>query len=174
MIHDKWFIGDTHFFHTNTWEKFKNDDGTPMRPFESTQVMNEHMITMWNSVVKENDYVYHLGDVTFRYDGAFVALMQRLKGKKRLILGNHDRIKGTKLMDFFEKVDLWKGFKEHNFTLSHMPLPLTGLRDGKFCVHGHTHQNILSDPHYINVCVETRNYTPVHLDTILAEIKKVK
>ena len=173
MIHEKWFIGDTHFFHDNTWSKFKNVDGSPMRPFSSTHDMNEHIISNWNEVVKEQDYVYHLGDVTFRYDGAFIALMQRLKGRKRLILGNHDRVKGTKLLDFFEKLDLWKGFKEFDFTITHIPLPLKSLRDGHFCVHGHTHQNKLEDPHYINVCVETRDYTPVHLDTILAEIKKV-
>jgi calcineurin-like phosphoesterase family protein len=174
MIHEKFFIGDTHFFHGNTWLKFKRDDGTPLRPFSSTHEMNEYMIDKWNSVVKEQDYVYHMGDVTFRYDGAFVALMQRLKGRKRLILGNHDRIKGTKLLDFFEKLDLWKGFKEFDFTCSHIPLKLDSLRDGHFNVHGHVHQNSLSDPHYINVSVEVRDYTPVHLDTILEEIKKVK
>jgi calcineurin-like phosphoesterase family protein len=81
-------------------------------------------------------------------------------------------MKGTKLFDYFEKVDLWKGFKEYDFTMSHIPLRLDSLRNGRFNVHGHTHQNSMPDSHYINVCVEVRNYTPVHLDTILAEIAK--
>lgn len=172
MIHEKWFIGDTHFWHANTWLKFKNEDGTPMRPFSSTEEMNETMIDRWNEVVKDNDYVYHLGDVTFRYDEAFNELMSRLKGKKRLIVGNHDKIWNPSLMKWFEKADLWKGFKEFNFTASHIPQRLESLRDGAFNIHGHTHQNKMSDPHYINVCVETRNYYPVHLDTIGEEIRK--
>lgn len=172
MAHAKWFISDTHFFHTNIL-KFINDQGKRIRQFNSLEEMHELMIERWNSVVSDNDYVYHLGDVTFQYHGPFNNLMHRLKGKKRLIVGNHDKIWNKALITNFEKVDLWKGFHEFNFTASHMPLRLDGLRDGNFCVHGHTHQNKLSDPHYINVCVETRDYTPVSLDTIIEEIKRV-
>lgn len=170
-MHDKWFISDTHFFHANML-KFTGDDGKPIRNFDSMEDMNEYMIKQWNSVVKDNDNVYHLGDVTFKYDKEFNNLMSRLKGRKRLILGNHDKIKGTNLMDWFEKVDLWKGFSEANFTASHIPLMLQSLRDGAYNVHGHVHQNSLKNPNYINVSVEVRNYTPVHLDEIVAEIKK--
>lgn len=172
MIHDKWFISDTHFFHANIL-KFTGDDGKPIRPFQTVEEMHEYMIEKWNSVVKENDNVYHLGDVTFKYDGAFNNLMSRLKGRKRLILGNHDRVKGTELLRWFEKLDLWKGFSEHNFTASHIPLMLTSLRDGAFNVHGHVHQNTLDNPHYINVSVEVRDYTPVNIDEIGEEIKLV-
>jgi len=171
-IHEKWFISDTHFFHANIL-KFTDDAGKRIRPFNSLDEMHSIMIERWNSVVKPNDYVYHLGDVTFRYDRAFNVLMGALNGQKRLILGNHDKIKGTDLMKWFEKVDLWKGFKEYNFTATHIPLRLESLRDGAFCVHGHIHQNMMEDPHYINVSVEVRNYTPVHIDEIGAEIKKI-
>lgn len=172
MAHEKFFISDTHFFHANIL-KFVDDNGQFCRQFNDIDEMNEKMVEKWNSVVKDGDYVYHLGDVTFNYDRPFRSLMSRLKGKKRLILGNHDKIKGTVLLDYFEKVDLWKGFKEGNFTCTHIPIMLPSLRDGAFNVHGHIHQNVMDDPHYINVCVEQRNYTPVHMDTILAEIKKV-
>lgn len=170
MIHEKFFISDTHLFHENIL-KFVRDDGTRVREFNSVNEMHEYMVQKWNSVVKENDYVYHLGDVTFRYDRPFNELMSRLNGRKRLIVGNHDKIWNPNLMRWFEKVDLWKGFKEFNFTASHMPLRLDGLRDGKFNVHGHTHQRCLQDPHYINVSVEVRNFTPVHIEEIAQEIK---
>jgi calcineurin-like phosphoesterase family protein len=173
MIHDKWFIGCTHFFHENTFLKFKKDDGTPLRPFTSIVEMNEYMIEKWNSVVKDNDYVYHLGDVTFRNDGAFNELMHRLKGKKRLIIGNHDNIWHPSLINNFEKADLWKRFKEGNFTCTHIPQRLESLRDGAFNVHAHIHYKKMQDPHYINVCVEVRDYTPVNYDTILEEIGRV-
>ena len=85
----------------------------------------------------------------------------------------YDKLKQEGLLKHFSKVMLWHGFKEENFTAVHIPLMLSSLRDGKFCVHGHTHKNKLTDPHYINVCVEVRNYTPVHIDEIIQEIKDV-
>lgn len=171
MIRNKWFISDTHFFHANIIT-FTGADGKLTRPFASLEAMHETMVKNWNSVVKHEDNVYHLGDVSFRYGKEFNELMSRLNGRKRLILGNHDRIKGTDLMKWFEKVDLWKGFKEHNFTASHIPLMLQSLRDGAYNVHGHVHQNSLKNPNYINVSVEVRNYTPVHIDEIGEEIKR--
>jgi calcineurin-like phosphoesterase family protein len=128
--------------------------------------MDEIMIERWNKVVKPLDHIWHGGDVTWRYDGCFNNIMSRLNGKKRLVIGNHDKLLNPNLFKWFEKVELWRGFKEHNFTLVHMPIPLPGLRDGDFCVHGHTHANQLEDKHYINICVEIHNYTPIHLDEI--------
>lgn len=171
MVHNKFFISDTHFFHANIL-KFTDDVGKKIRPWDDLEDMHEFMIKRWNSVVKDNDYVYHLGDVTFQYNGAFNNLMSRLKGKKRLIVGNHDKIWNPALQMHFEKVDLWKGFKEYNFTAVHIPLMLTSLRDGAYCVHGHVHQNSLNNPNYINVSCEVRDYTPVSIEEIGQEITK--
>lgn len=52
------FIADTHFNHENI---IKYCD----RPFSNTKEMNEYIIQKWNSVAKEDDVVYHLGDVGF-------------------------------------------------------------------------------------------------------------
>lgn len=175
MIHEKWFIGCTHFLHNNILKFFRDDEQkVKLRDFPSCREMDEHMIKQWNSVVGVNDYVYHLGDVTFQYNGLFNEIMSQLKGKKRLIIGNHDKIWNPNLIRWFEKADLWKGFKEENFTATHIPQRLSSLRDGAFNVHAHIHANKMDDPHYINVCVEVRDYTPVHLDTILREIKNVR
>ena len=51
-----YFIADTHFNHANII-KYCN------RPFKNTDEMNKYIIRKWNSVVKETDTVYHLGDV---------------------------------------------------------------------------------------------------------------
>lgn len=53
----KYFIADMHFNHENII-RYCN------RPFENSNEMNEYIIK-WNSVVTENDIVYHLGDVGF-------------------------------------------------------------------------------------------------------------
>ncbi len=169
MANDIWFISDTHFDHTNIL-KFTGDDGKRIRPeFETASEMNEQMILNWNNTIKPGDKVWHLGD--FAIGGKIISerIIKRLHGKKRLVVGNHDHIK--EIAPFFEKVVLWRIFKEYNFTCSHIPLRLENLRKTAFNVHGHIHQNLMEDQHYINVCVEHRNYTPVHLDQILKEIK---
>lgn len=170
MTHEKWFISDTHFFHTNIL-KFTDGNGKCIRPFNSLNEMHEYMIKQWNSVVGKNDYVYHLGDVTFQYHKGFNELMSQLNGAKRLVVGNHDKIWNPNLMRWFEKADLWKGFKDFDFTASHIPLRLESLRDGNYNVHGHTHTNVLEDPHYINVCVEQVDYKPIHIEEIASKIK---
>lgn len=167
-----WFTSDTHFGHTNILG-FKNDDETYLRPgFKTIVEMDETLIDNWNSVVKTGDKVYHLGDVAICSNIRMASLLARLNGRKRLTLGNHDEIKGSNLTKYFQKICLWRIFKEHNFLCSHIPLRKEQFRMVSYHVHGHTHNHILDDPHYINVCVETRNYTPVHLDVILSEIKQ--
>lgn len=168
---DKWFISDTHFCHENIL-KFKGDNGKPIRPFSSLGEMHEILIQNWNSVVKDGDLVYHLGDVTFKYDSTFNNIMSRLKGKKRLIIGNHDKLMNPNLFRWFEKAMLWHGFREYNFTAVHIPLEISRLRDGEYCVHGHTHQNVDPNPAYVNVCVEQTNYTPVNIDEIYSHTRK--
>ena len=176
MTHDKWFISDTHFFHSNIL-KFTTEDGKRIRDgFNSLEEMHETIIRNWNALVGDSDYVYHLGDVTFRYDGPFNNLMSRLKGKKRLIIGNHDKVWNPSLSKHFEKAELWKGFSDKEagiaFTASHFPLPLYGLRNGKHNAHGHIHQNKSREPHQLNLSVEAINYTPVHIDVICEHFKQ--
>lgn len=170
MTREKWFISDTHFFHDNIIRYCG-------RPFSSAREMNEIMVARWNAAVAPGDNVYHLGDVACGYGGderALAELLFSLNGRKRLVVGNHDPLKSPALHKAFEKMELWKGFKEHDFTAVHIPLEIASLRDGNFCVHGHTHNHARADPRYINVCVERRGYAPVHLDTILAEIAEAR
>lgn len=169
-MHEKWFISDTHFFHENIIQFCG-------RPFANAEIMNECLVNNWNSVVGKNDFVYHLGDVFIKgTERERAELIHSLNGRKRLIVGNHDYtiFKQHHVMTAFEKVMYWHGFKEENFTATHVPHLLSKIRDGEFNVHGHLHNALEDDLHYINVCVEHRNYTPVHMDQILLEIKTAK
>jgi calcineurin-like phosphoesterase family protein len=61
-----------------------------MRPLNFTALIE----LAWNRTVKDDDVVIHLGDVGMGNASemaANVALVRRLKGKKILIRGNHDR-----------------------------------------------------------------------------------
>lgn len=164
---DIWFISDTHFEHANIL-KFTGDDGERIRPeFRDVHHMNEQIIENWNSVVKPGDKVWHLGDFAFGNKKIAERIIKRLHGRKRLCVGNHDQVK--EIAPFFEKVVLWRIFKEHNFTCTHIPMRLEQLRKTAFNVHGHIHQNMMNDPRFINVCVEHTDYHPVHLE----EVKKI-
>lgn len=166
------FISDTHLHHVN-FLHFRNETGKLIRPFADVATMNEHIIERWNSVVKDGDKIYHLGDVSFRYGRELAEVMSRLRGKKRLLVGNHDRIKGTNLCDWFEKVELWRIFKDEQIICSHVPLHQEVFRHASVNVHGHMHENFLDDPQYINVCVERVSYVPVELSELAARAKEI-
>ena len=77
------FTSDTHFNHTNIIQYCQ-------RPFKSTDEMNEAMIDNWNSIVGEDDTVFHLGDFCLGGAAEWNKILNRLNGRIYLILGNHD------------------------------------------------------------------------------------
>jgi len=56
---ETFLISDTHFSHANIIKHCN-------RPFYSYQEQDETIVKNWNSVVKKNDTIYHLGDISFR------------------------------------------------------------------------------------------------------------
>ena len=169
-------ISDTHFCHAN-FLTFRDDQGQRIRPFDSVEEMDEHMVACWNAVVKPADHVYHLGDVTMlRGSNGNCApaarLLDRLNGHKRLILGNHDHNTVQWYAQWFEKI---KGQNMlDGYLMTHYPVHPGSLGRAKANIHGHIHrQHVMLDPvhrdeRYINVSVEVLNYTPIALDTLKA------
>ena len=168
------FASDHHLFHANTFEKFKTDDGSPMRPFRDLSEMHECIIANHNRVVNPGDKVYFLGDVSMRYGQELSQILSRMNGKRRLLLGNHDRMKGTNLVNLFEKVELWRVFGEYGFICTHVPLHPAQMRRAILNVHGHIHANDMNDNRYMNVSVEAIDYTPVPLEKVLARVEKLR
>lgn len=164
---DIWVTSDTHFNHSNILT-FSDTVGKPVRPFSSVEEMNELMVDNWNRVVKPSDKIYHLGDVFFGAKDDFVKIWSRLNGRKRLIVGNHDDVKYLSQGNFFQKVYMWRIFKDHGITLTHVPIHETSLRDSVINVHGHIHQNKSPTLRHRCVCVEHTNYTPVNLEELNA------
>ena len=185
---NRFVISDTHFGHTNSWEKFKLADGSPLRPFSSNEEMDETMIERWNAKVKPGDTVYHLGDVVINKKS--LHLVSRLNGRKILIRGNHDIFKDEEYREVgFEQLLGVRVFVDQ-FILSHIPLHPDCVTDRfKVNVHGHLHANEIMqtvdpsgwsykertprpDPRYLCVSVEHTNYEPLHFDEVEARIKK--
>jgi len=176
----------THTFgHTNSWEKFKLADGSPLRPFTSTEEMDETMIERWNAKVKPGDTIYHLGDVVINQKS--LHLVSRLNGRKILVRGNHDIFMDEQYAEVgFEQIHGVRVFVD-KFILSHVPLhPDCVTERFKVNVHGHLHANEITnwhgdatgreweipDPRYLCVSVERTNYEPLHFDEVDAKIKK--
>jgi calcineurin-like phosphoesterase family protein len=181
---NRWFISDTHFFHSKLLS-FQKDDGHRCRTeFSCIEEMNEIIVERWNALVRPGDKVWHLGDVALglngpEYQTKLHPLLNRLMGRKDLIVGNHDKVKNPILQNHFRRFELWKRYadesSEFGFTLSHIPQRLDQLRTKKryhFNLHGHIHDALMKEPWYINVCCEHTNYAPVHLDQILALMKE--
>lgn len=165
---DIWFISDTHFCHANILTFMDGDNKCVRSGFTDVEDMNETMIQRWNDVVKPGDKVYHLGDVIMKSGKDDIQrILSRLNGSKRLLVGNHDDHALKNLMPYFQKIGLWRIFKEEGFICSHIPLMCSQWRAGVIAnVHGHIHQNLMPETSYINVCVEQTDYRPINMDEI--------
>ena len=148
-----------------------------MRDFASVEEMNETMIERWNKVVRPQDHVYHLGDVTMARGNQtrqIDAIMARLNGHKRICLGNHDQLASGWYFRQFEKVKACNVLDGIIFT--HIPIHSESLGRFKANVHGHLHANrvMLSpyhpNPRYLSVCVELTDYTPIDLETLKSRL----
>jgi calcineurin-like phosphoesterase family protein len=158
-------ISDTHFGHANILKFTDSTTGERIRPmFNNLEEMDETMVECWNSVVKDQDIVYHLGDVYFG-DGHRV--LPRLKGRKRLILGNHDNGKSEYIQKYFQKVLMWRMFPEFNCVLTHVPIHESGMYKVGYNLHGHIHQNASPGDRWINCSVEVQDYTPKAIEELV-------
>lgn len=79
-----WFQADQHFFHDNILDYCN-------RPFDNVEQMHEKIISEHNKLVKENDVVFYVGDIGYSNFTRMKEVFEQLKGKKILILGNHDK-----------------------------------------------------------------------------------
>lgn len=151
-------ISDTHFGHDNILH-YSN------RPFQDCEDMDWEMVKRWNSVIQEEDHVWHLGDVYMgsKSKGYIDHILGSLIGKKRLILGNHDNGKDQILHRHFQKIVMWRVFREFNAILSHVPIHETSIIPGYTNIHGHIHTRDAPSNLHRNVSVEKIDYTPVLL-----------
>lgn len=171
LTRDTWIISDTHFGHANII-KYCN------RPYNH----NTLMLDAWRSIVKPDEYVLHLGDVTIWHTrhAYWAEQVKHLPGKKFLILGNHDEqwsvrqwrnIGGFTVTDpFVWTPDNWQA----RILFSHEP----GMPSGKweYNIHGHTHNHKPFGAYerlqstYYNVSIEGMDYKPVRVGEILDEL----
>jgi calcineurin-like phosphoesterase family protein len=175
---------DTHFGHINIC-KFTNYDGSPVRPWDDVQEMDEEMVKRWNNSVGPIDTVYHLGDVVINRKS--LAIMDRLYGDKVLIKGNHDIFSLSDYSKYFRDIRAYHVM--NGLILSHIPVSKDSLYRFGANIHGHTHGNRVRkicgvnvntgeilysdeiDPDYFSVCVEHTDFRPILFEDVLQRIK---
>jgi len=163
-------VSDTHFGHAGVC-RFLRDDGTKLRPFDSPEEMDEHMVKVWNETVRPNDKVYHLGDVVINRKS--LNILRRLNGDKVLIKGNHDIFKLEDYTPHFRDI---RGYHVMNgMILSHIPVHADSKGRFKCNIHGHLHANRVMldnkiDPWYYCVCVEHTDFKPILFEDVLKRI----
>lgn len=173
-----WFTADSHLGHQNII-KYCN------RPFQNVDEMDETIINNWNSVVKPEDHVYHLGDFSF---GNPLKYSFRLKGKKFLIKGNHDhRYKDQKFIDAgFEWVkdfhvltiqDKDSKYGKQEIALFHYAMrtwPKSHF--GMYSLFGHSHGKLQDDTHSlsIDIGVDCYNFFPLSYEQVKEIMNKRK
>jgi len=158
------FIGDTHFDHTNIIRYCK-------RPFSCIGDMNRQLVKNWNQTVDEQDTVYHLGDWAFgSAHRPAVYWTKRVHGHITPIIGGHD----SRRYDIGYKDSVHLNSGKYKFLLIHDPADKPADWDG-WIIHGHVHNNNMRKYPFINgrektinVSADLINYCPVSLSTLLA------
>lgn len=135
-----YYISDIHFGCQNNYEG---------RTLKHDQLV----IDNWNRVVTNSDTVYILGDIGrigSNKDNEYLCrCISVLKGKKILVLGNHDdNLKDIRLRQLFTEVCDYKEITDnfngasHKLVLSHYPILFwSGQHKGWIHLYGHVHMS---------------------------------
>lgn len=104
---------------------------------------NEMIIDAWNSVIKDEDIVFFLGDFCLTKNIERIKdWVSQLRGRKRMIMGNHDLRKEAFYMECgFESVCRWPVLYNRHIWLSHEPMPKELVPEGYINFFGHVHSN---------------------------------
>lgn len=158
-LEEQWFISDTHFGHGNIIKYSRQE-------FETLNQMNMTLVNNWNSVVKPNDLVWHLGDFAWTVKAA-KEIRPLLNGTIRLVAGNHDDITKLAQTGMFQRIYMWRQFREHGFTATHVPMRQEQIRHGDKNLHGHVH-GVLDglESFHRDVSCESINHTPINFTKI--------
>ncbi len=164
-------IADPHFGHENII-RYCN------RPFESAAEMDKALIDNWNNTVSNDDLVWVLGDFALASRDYTKFIIKSLKGRKRLILGNHDRYNPEWYREAgFEFVSPYPIIIHDFIVLSHAPLEFLNENCTFFNIYGHVHNDSRYEDVTYNggcVCVERTEYKPMDMDWIRTGVEKIR
>lgn len=179
MDDNTFVIGDCHFWHSNIikycnrpwWRKDENGAGVP-----DVEKMNADMIEIWNSIItSDKQTVYVNGDFCFGNRTKVKAIFDRLNGRKRIVLGNHDTCKFKDYYEIgFDRVYDKPVMIGSFCILSHEPLQWVKDGDVYMNVYAHVHtQEMYKDYTSNSFCTsaERLSYKPIRFTEIFEKCK---
>lgn len=163
-----YFISDLHYGHEKIIKFCK-------RPFENVSEMNDHIVERWNATVKDRDEVFILGDIAIRkHHGR--EFLERTRGRKHLVIGNHDEQFVNAYAPFLESVSHIRMYKERGYkvVLCHYPLFRWSCQEkGASHLHGHVHGSVTNpNERCMDVAPDAMNhrYEPVSFEEIVSRV----
>lgn len=167
-MNDIFFTSDLHLDHDNV--RYHCD-----RPFQSVEEMNSKLIDNWNNIVTSKDTVIIGGDFAWKRHGRFINM---LKGKKILVLGNHDKMSQEILNQFSEVHELlFKVFGKIQIMICHYPMKSwRNSCHGSWHLYGHCHGRMteFESINSFDIGVDVWNYTPIPFEVICEKMNTVK
>lgn len=164
-------ISDQHYGHSGIIRMcnrpFLRADGEP-----DVKAMDDCMIESHNAVVGKLDTVIMLGDFAHRAaDDRLPKIFGALKGKKHLVLGNHDGAQ-TRALPWESQHDLWHvSVDSTNLVLCHYALrQWAKIRKGALMLYGHSHGKLPGNVQSCDIGVDVFGWSPVRLSTIQAHL----
>lgn len=161
-----YYTSDLHLGHNNVI-RFDN------RPFSSVEEMDKTLIDNWNSRVTDKDDIYIVGDLIYKSSKPAVEYLKQLKGKKHLIIGNHEKaiLNNPEAMSYFESIEKMQHITDgrNQICLCHFPIiEWNGYFKGHYHIYGHIHNSknhafkvMKDEPRALNAGCMINNYIPV-------------
>ena len=162
------------------------------RPFLSVEEMNAELICRWNAAVGPEDVTYVLGDMFWCEEEEALSVLDRLNGRKILVVGNHD-LCGEAFRQKFEAVADYMEIQDsgRDVVLCHYPMPcFKNHYQGWYHLYGHVHVSFESNMmenarrqmealymkpsrmYNVGAMVPYMDYAPRTLDEIIAGYEK--
>lgn len=183
---DNFYTADTHFNH---------DFVAGTRGFKDAEAHDEEIIEALNSRLTKRDTLWILGDLGMGSLTAILEKVKRIKGTKRLVLGNHDtghpmharsHSQQRRYLEVFESVSLHEQVKidGQKVLLSHFSYrgdhynkeryPQWRMKDrGMPLLHGHIHHARMFDGRQFNVGVDF-GFEPITTTQVTQWLQDIK
>jgi calcineurin-like phosphoesterase family protein len=177
-----YFTADLHLGHEKIIEYCN-------RPFKSLQEMDETIIHNWNSVIKNDDLVYFLGDFHWGNTSGFRKYADRLNGSIYFIPGSHDNYptrnamisRGGSYFSFNEPImEIYPKLKDEYgkdrlIVLCHYSMRSWNKSHyASYHLFGHHHGRLEPYGLSFDIGVDTNNFFPYSLDDIEKKMKTLK
>lgn len=160
------YISDLHLFDPTS---FDWRDGMPVMDYACL------LVDSWNAFTDPDDVVIVVGDIGHPCPYT-IKTLQKLNGKKILVLGNHDLSWGPELYTCGVFSGIYESIEQNNIYINHIPEDYHG--NCQFYVHGHHHrydmpgmykklQRYAANTYQLNCAADMNNNRPCTLQELI-------